>query len=101
MTSSYPEIESSTYTAKEHLLFDLEELAINVKVYYDWVGNYGILTMVSGTVRYLNDTTLVYVLPTQPPNRHAKINDRSTSAQREEFNAKNNLLKRDRAVVTS
>ena len=56
--------------------------------------------MIIEVVRYLNDTTLQYVPPTQPPNRHVSINNRLISAQREEFNAENNLLKRDWAVVT-
>ena len=74
MTSSYHKIEPSTYTAirekpltrvhrtpsllrKEHLLSKLEELAINVKVHFNWAGDYGLLTMVVGAVRYLHDTT--------------------------------------------
>ena len=116
MTSSYHKIESSTYAAirekpltrihgtptwlqKENLLSKIEELTINAKVHYDWVGDYGLLAVVIGTARYQTDTTLVYILPAQPPNHHASINDRLTSAQREKFNAKNNLLKRDWAVV--
>ena len=116
MTSSYHKIESSTYTAirekpltrihgtptwqqKENMLSKLEELAINVKVHYNWAGDYGLLAMVIGTARYQTNTTLAYIPPTQPPNRHASINDWSTSAQRDKFNAKNNLLKRDWVVV--
>ena len=89
-----------TWLQKESLLSKIKKLAINAKVHYDWAGNYGLLAMVIGTVRYLNNTALVYAPPTQPPHRHAIINNRSTSAQREEFNAKNKLLKRDWAVVT-
>ena len=117
MTLSYHKIESSRYTAirektltrihrtptwqqKENMLSKLEELAINVKVHYGCARDYGLLAMVIGTARYQTDTTLVYIAPTQPPNRHASINDRSTSAQRDEYNAENNLLKRDWAVVT-
>ena len=116
MTSSYHKIESSTYTAirekpltrihgtptwqqKENMLSELEELAINVKVHYDWAGDYGLLAIVICTTRYQTGTTLVHIPPTQLPNRHASINDRSTSAQRDKFNAKNNLIKRDWAVV--
>ena len=111
MTSSYHKIESSTYTAirempllrilgtptwqqKENMLSKLKELAINLKVHYDWAGDYGLLAIIIGTAMYQTDMTLVYIPPTQPPNRHASINDRSTSAQRDEFNAENNLLKR-------
>ena len=82
------------------MLSELEELATSVKVHYGWVGDYGLLALVIGTARYQTNTTLVYITPTQPPNRHANINDRPTSAQRDEYNAEDNLLKRDWAVVT-
>ena len=84
---------------KENILSELEELVISVKVHYGWAGDYGLLAMVIGTARYQTDTTLVYIPLTQLPNRHVSINDRSTSAQRDKFNAENNLLKRDWAVV--
>ena len=85
---------------KENMRSELEELTINVKVHYNWAGNYGLLAMVIGTARYQTDTTLVYIPPTQPQNRHAGITDMSKQEQHEEFKAKNNLLKRDWGVVT-
>ena len=75
-------------------------MVINVKVHYDWAGNYGLLAMVVGAVRHLSDTTNNHVAPAQPPNCHTGIIDRPTQAQREEMKAKNNPLKQDWAVVT-
>jgi hypothetical protein len=83
MTKSYHDLEASTYekvrnkkfsrihgkptwSNKEALLREAEEVALDCDVHYGWAGEFGMLATILGPVRYLAETHMNYVVPIRP-----------------------------------
>ena len=87
MTKSYHDLETSTYenvrnkkfsrihgkptwSHKEALMREAEEVALDCDVHYTWSGDFGLLATILGQVRYQAEAHLNYVTPIQPPPIH-------------------------------
>ena len=79
MTKSYHDLEASTYgnirnkklirihrkltwSSKEALLHEAEEVALDCDVHYAWAGEFGLLATILGLARYLAEAGLNYVM---------------------------------------
>ena len=80
------------------LIEEMEEATMACDVSYQWAGDFGLLALIDGPVKYLARTGLVYVEPTQPTPQHPTINI-GTAAVIKQKEVKNDLWKRDYAVV--
>ena len=92
--------ESLTWLQKEQLIPELEELYVDIKVYYKWAGNYDPLTMIIVATRYLSETQNKCVAPNSTTNRHKDITTRSTQAQLSELTTENDILGQNWPVVS-
>ena len=68
-----------TWAQVEKVRQDLCNLALEVEVSYDWAGEYGLLGVIMGAVKYHSETGLNMIDPTKPPNTHAVIATASTA----------------------
>ena len=62
-----------TWLQKTHLIEELEEGAMRCDVSYPWAGDYGLLAVVDGPVKYLARTGMVFVTPVKPTAQHPDI----------------------------
>ena len=89
-----------TWTEVKKVCQDLSDLALEVEVSYDWAGEYGLLGVIMGAVKYHSETGLNMIDPTKPPNTHAWIAAASTAQNMCVLTAENDLLKHDWEKVT-
>ena len=83
----------------EKLHKEAADVAMDCDVSYTWSSGHGLLAEILGPVKYLSETTFVYVEPTKPPHQHAGIAANTTQHQTRVLTAANNLLYQDWAVV--
>ena len=85
----------------QKMIKELCKIACKFKVSYNWSGNYGLMAMILGTVKYaLRYPTLpAYVQPTQPAARPHIPNGNASNEFVRNATADHNLLLRDWAVV--
>ena len=62
-----------TWLQKTQLIEEREEAAMVCDVSYPWAGDYGLLVLIDGPVKYLTQTGLVYVEPVKPTSQHPTI----------------------------
>ena len=86
-----------SWLQKTHLIEELEEGAMRCDVSYPWSGDYGLLAVVDGAVKYLARTGMVFVTPTKPTAQQPDILN-GTAAQIKQKEAINNIWKRDYAI---
>ena len=87
-----------TWLQKTRLKEEMEEAAMSCDVSYPWAGDYGLLALIDGPVKYLARTGLNYVEPVKPTPQHPTINV-GTAAIIKQKEVENDLWKRDYAVV--
>ena len=69
-------------------------------VSYPWSEIWGLLTVIQGAVKYLEDTTLVYIELAKPPHQNGLLTYANQSATQVRMLTKeNNLLTRDYTVL--
>jgi hypothetical protein len=86
-----------TWLQKTRLIEEMEEAAMRCDASYTWAGDYGLLAVVDGALKYLARTNQVYIEPQKPTPQHptAHIGTAAVIKQKE---VENNLSKRDYAV---
>ena len=84
----------------EWLHKEAADVAMDCVVSYTWSSGHGLLAEILGPVKYLAETTLVYVDPTKPPHQHAGMVANTTQHQTRVLIAANDLLQHDWAIVT-
>ena len=115
MTKSYHDLEATTYekvrnkkftrihgkptwSSKEALLREAEEVALECDVHYAWAGEFGLLATVIGTVRYLAEAGLNYVVPVQPVDAPPPAVAGGTAAVIRAWESTNDLDRRNFAI---
>jgi hypothetical protein len=87
-----------TWLQKTRLIEEMEEAAMACDVSYPWAGDYGLLALIDGPVKYLARTGLIYVEPVKPTPQHPTINI-GTAAIIKQKEVENDLWLRDYAVL--
>ena len=115
MTKSYHDLEATTYekvrnkkisrihgkptwSSKEELLREAEEVALECDVHYPWAGEFGLLATVIGQARYLAEAGLNYVTPVQPVDMPPPAVAGGTAAVIRAWESTNDLDRRNFAI---
>ena len=91
--------EKPTWDQMERLHEEAADVAMGCDMSYTWSSGHGILAEILGPVKYLAETTFVYVEPTKPPHQHAGIAANTTRYQTRVLTAANDLLQHEWAIV--